>query len=105
MATATGMAPKSSGRSPGQILKSLTNFISERIPGERGHLATIRHRVARVEGVPAGAVSVELWEGMAMLKGEVPTAEIRKAIQREVSLVHPTRRINNFLRVPGESAS
>ena len=105
MATATGMAPKSSGRGPGQILKSLTNLISERVPGDRGHLATIRHRIARIEGLPAGSVSVELWEGMAMLKGEVPSAEIRKAVQREVSLVHPARRINNFLRVPGESAS
>ncbi|MDA0351036.1 MAG: hypothetical protein O3A10_02350 [Chloroflexi bacterium] len=105
MASAAGMAPQTSGRGVGQILKSVTGFVTERLPGDRGHLAMVRHRIERIEGLPVGAVTVELWEGMAMLKGEVPTAELRKEVQRVVATVHPTRRINNFLRIPGESAA
>jgi osmotically-inducible protein OsmY len=93
------MASQTSTRSGGFGLSGLFGFISERRPGVKGQQARIRNRVKRVPGLPKGSVSVELWEGVVMLKGEVPSAELRDEVERAAATLYPAQRINNFLRV------
>ena len=98
------------GPSAGAARASVSNAVVA-VVGRRGQgqalddaslAAKLESQLFRDPGVPKGSININVEQGIAVLRGEVPDAETRDRLANEAASVKGVWSVHNLLHLPGE---
>jgi osmotically-inducible protein OsmY len=78
------------------------------LPSSPANDATLKERIEsellRDRAIPKGAININAEQGIVVLRGEVPDAEMRTTLEERAAAIRGVWYVENLLHLPGEPA-
>jgi gas vesicle protein len=88
----------------GKIAAVGANGSGEPMPNDASLANKVESELFRDPDIPKGAINVNVEQGVVVLRGEVPDAELGERLEHEARAIPGVWEVENLLHLPGEPA-